>query len=114
MSLPLATTRSIHPSRSRSTSAAPVLTWWGVDREGLTEGQQAKAKLERKRVDLICGNRADLEAEGFGGDRNRLYLYDRRGRGEWTPRLSKAELGRLILERALVVAADEPSAESAS
>jgi phosphopantothenoylcysteine decarboxylase/phosphopantothenate--cysteine ligase len=76
--------------------------------------QQAKAKLERKRVDLICGNRADLEAEGFGGDRNRLYLYDRRGRGEWTPRLSKAALGRLILERALVVAADEPSAESAS
>ena len=71
-------------------------------------------QLERKRVDLICGNRADLETEGFGGDSNRLYLYDRRGRGEWTPRLSKAALGRLILERALVVAADEPSAESAS
>jgi phosphopantothenoylcysteine decarboxylase/phosphopantothenate--cysteine ligase len=76
--------------------------------------QQAKAKLERKRVDLICGNRADVAEEGFGGDTNRLYLYDRRGAGHWTPRLTKSELGRVLLEHALEVAADESSAESAS
>ena len=75
---------------------------------------QAKAKLERKRLDMICGNRADVAEEGFGSDTNRLYLYDRRGRGTWTPRLSKAELGRVVLEHALEVAADESSAESAS
>lgn len=76
--------------------------------------EQAKQKLEGKRLDLICGNHADRANEGFGGDTNRLYLYDRRGRGEWTPAATKAELGRRILGRALEVAADESSAESAS
>jgi phosphopantothenoylcysteine decarboxylase/phosphopantothenate--cysteine ligase len=79
-----------------------------------TVEQQARAKLEGKRLDLVCGNRADVGDEGFGSDTNRLYLYDRRGEGHWTPRLTKAELGRVILEHALEVAADESSAESAS
>jgi phosphopantothenoylcysteine decarboxylase/phosphopantothenate--cysteine ligase len=76
--------------------------------------EQSRTKLERKRLDLICGNHADRPGEGFGADTNRLYVYDRRGRGEWTPSLTKAELGRLILERALEVAAAEPPAESAT
>lgn len=79
-----------------------------------TVEEQSRRKLERKRIDLVCGNRADVEGEGFEGDTNRLYLYDRRGQGEWTPMAAKGELGRRILERAVEVAATDPSAESAS
>jgi len=79
-----------------------------------TVESQSRAKLERKRLDLVCGNRADVAGEGFGGDSNRLYLYDRRGNGEWTPAATKTELARRILERALEVAASEPGAASAS
>jgi len=79
-----------------------------------TVEEQTSRKLERKRIDLVCGNRADVEGEGFEGDTNRLYLYDRRGHGEWTPKVAKSELGQRILERAVEVAAVDPSAESAS
>lgn len=76
--------------------------------------EQARQKLERKKLDLICGNRADVAGEGFGGDSNRLYLYDRRGTGNWSPAASKAELARMILDRALEVAAAGPDAAAAS
>jgi len=79
-----------------------------------TVEEQARQKLERKRIDLVCGNRADIEGQGFDGDTNRLYLYDRRSQGEWIPLANKSELGRRILERAIEVAATDPSAESAS
>jgi phosphopantothenoylcysteine decarboxylase/phosphopantothenate--cysteine ligase len=79
-----------------------------------TVEEQARQKLERKRIDLVCGNRADIEGQGFDGDTNRLYLYDRRGQGEWIPLANKCELGCRILERAIEVATTDPSAESAS
>jgi phosphopantothenoylcysteine decarboxylase / phosphopantothenate---cysteine ligase len=66
---------------------------------------QARAKLERKRLDLICGNRADVAGEGFGGDTNRLFLYDRTGRGEWTASGTKRALADLVCHRLVALAA---------
>ncbi len=60
---------------------------------------EAHRKLQDKGLDLICGNRADVEGEGFAADTNRLYLLDRQGCGEWTPRSGKRALARRIFER---------------
>ena len=56
-------------------------------------------KLVQKHLDLICGNRADVPGEGFHGERNRIYLRDRRG-GRWLPEADKQTLARQILEHA--------------
>lgn len=64
-----------------------------------TVEEQAADKLRRKNLDLVCGNRADVEGEGFGGDTNRLFLYGRDGEGTWTEAASKDALARIIVAR---------------
>ena len=64
-----------------------------------TVEEQVREKLARKRLDLVCGNRADVDGEGFGGDTNRLFLYSADGRGAWTERAPKAELARAVVAR---------------
>lgn len=66
--------------------------------------EQAQAKLERKHLDLVCGNHADVAGEGFGGDTNRLFLYDRHGHGEWTAPGTKRALAELICQRLVTLA----------
>jgi phosphopantothenoylcysteine decarboxylase/phosphopantothenate--cysteine ligase len=61
--------------------------------------EQVRSKLGRKQLDLVCGNHADVEGEGFGGDTNRLFLYSADGEGRWTDRGSKAELARVVVDR---------------
>lgn len=63
--------------------------------------QNAAKKLKQKNLDLVCGNRADVEGEGFAGARNRIYLLDASGRSEWVGPMDKTLLARRILERAL-------------
>ena len=65
---------------------------------------QSRAKLERKQLDLVCGNHADIAGEGFGGDTNRLFLYDRGGHGEWTAPGTKRALADLLCQRLVVLA----------
>jgi phosphopantothenoylcysteine decarboxylase/phosphopantothenate--cysteine ligase len=60
-----------------------------------------RQKLQTKRLDLICGNHADRPEEGVGGERNRLYVLDRHGRGGWTAHATKQRLAREIWERAI-------------
>jgi phosphopantothenoylcysteine decarboxylase/phosphopantothenate--cysteine ligase len=62
---------------------------------------QAKAKLATKRLDLVCGNRADVAGEGFEGDRNRVYLAARDGAAAWVGPASKREVADAIWKRAL-------------
>jgi len=59
---------------------------------------QTLEKLERKKLDLICGNRADVSGEGFAGSRNRILLRDRAGM-RWLPEAEKSVLARQILDR---------------
>lgn len=66
---------------------------------------QARLKLERKELDLVCGNHADIAGEGFGGDTNRLFLYDRGGHGEWTAPGTKRALADLLCQRLITLAA---------
>lgn len=66
-----------------------------------TVQEQAQAKLERKGLDLIVGNRADVEGEGFESTTNRVYVLDRDGYGEWLPPGDKAALAHRIWDRAL-------------
>lgn len=70
---------------------------------GSDEGveQEAIRKLESKSLDLVVGNRADVEGEGFGADTNRVFVVDREGRGQWLPAASKEDLARRIWKRAL-------------
>lgn len=60
---------------------------------------EARAKLERKKLDLVCGNRADVAGEGFGGDTNRWFLYGRDGDGSWTDPAAKNALARALVDR---------------
>ncbi len=75
---------------------------------------QASAKLARKHCDLVCGNRADRPGEGFEGDRNRIYLVDRSGHGEWLAPASKRQLSRHIFERAIALFTESPAPTKAN
>lgn len=58
----------------------------------------ARAKLERKGVDLVIGNDVSDQTIGFGSDRNSVVLVSAEGE-EMLPAGSKLELSRLLIER---------------
>lgn len=62
---------------------------------------QARAKLAAKRLDLVCGNRADVAGEGFEGDSNRVLVIARDGAASWVGPASKREVADAIWARAL-------------
>jgi len=96
----LVPTEDILASLGASKPEGQILVGFALETGG--DGQveeQALEKLRRKRLDLICGNRADRSGEGFGGGDNRIYLLDVHERGEWLPSGSKRELARHIVER---------------
>ena len=64
---------------------------------------QARAKLAAKRLDLVCGNRADVAGEGFESEGNRMFLVGRDGSAGWVGPASKRELAQLIWTRALEI-----------
>ncbi len=63
--------------------------------------QESIRKLDAKALDLVVGNRADVEGEGFGSVTNRVFVVDREGRAQWLPATSKEELAPQIWKRAL-------------
>jgi len=63
--------------------------------------QEAIRKLADKSLDLVVGNRADVDGEGFGGSHNRVFVLDREGGGQWLPSASKQALAARIWKRAL-------------
>lgn len=57
----------------------------------------ARKKMEIKKLDLIVANDLSSPGSGFGADTNQVTLLDREGKAESWPRLSKDEVaGRLI------------------
>ncbi|HEY3397136.1 MAG TPA: bifunctional phosphopantothenoylcysteine decarboxylase/phosphopantothenate--cysteine ligase CoaBC [Armatimonadota bacterium] len=60
---------------------------------------QARAKLERKGLDLIVANDITQPGAGFASDSNEVLIIDRNGRAEQLSRRPKREVARRVLER---------------
>jgi phosphopantothenoylcysteine decarboxylase/phosphopantothenate--cysteine ligase len=71
--------------------------------------ENARSKLEGKRLDMIVANDIRAEDAGFGVDTNRVILLYPDGRTEQLPLMSKAQVAEMVLERilALAVPADQ-------
>ena len=63
----------------------------------------AKEKLLRKNLDMIVANDVTMPGAGFNTDTNIAKLITREGQVEDLPLMSKGDLARLILERALTI-----------
>jgi phosphopantothenoylcysteine decarboxylase/phosphopantothenate--cysteine ligase len=56
----------------------------------------ARAKLERKNLDMICANDVSIQGQGFNSDDNALHLYWKNG-NKALPLTAKSELGKAIM-----------------
>lgn len=56
----------------------------------------ARAKLERKNLDMICANDVSIQGQGFNSDDNALHLYWKDG-NKALPLTAKSELGKAIM-----------------
>ncbi len=72
---------------------------------------QAKAKLDRKNLDLIVVNHALQKEGGFGSDSNEVTLIDYEGRVDTLPRMEKTVLADKILDRIKELKAEKKTAE---
>jgi phosphopantothenoylcysteine decarboxylase/phosphopantothenate--cysteine ligase len=61
--------------------------------------RNAKAKLERKNLDLIALNTVDDENNPFGADTNRVTLIDRNGKTQQLQPMPKFDVANAILDR---------------
>ena len=65
--------------------------------------ENSRAKLEKKKVDMICANNLKVDGAGFGTDTNIITIITADGVTE-LPMLSKEETAGRILDRALALA----------
>ena len=65
--------------------------------------ENSRAKLEKKKVDMICANNLKEAGAGFGVDTNLITLITAGGMTE-LPLLSKEEAARAILDKAITLA----------
>jgi phosphopantothenoylcysteine decarboxylase / phosphopantothenate---cysteine ligase len=61
----------------------------------------ATEKLQRKNLDMLVANDITLSGAGFDADTNIVKILAKDGSIEELPQMSKAELGRVILDRIL-------------
>jgi phosphopantothenoylcysteine decarboxylase / phosphopantothenate---cysteine ligase len=73
-----------------------ILVGFAAETDHLAEN--AKRKLEQKKLDLIIANRVGTPDAGFGADTNRALIIDRRGKITEAPLMSKRELAGRILD----------------
>lgn len=71
---------------------------------------QAKAKLDRKNLDLIVVNHALQKDGGFGADSNEVTIIDFEGKVETLPRLEKGVLADKILDAIKTAKAEKKAA----
>jgi phosphopantothenoylcysteine decarboxylase/phosphopantothenate--cysteine ligase len=74
-----------------------VVVGFALETQKLVEN--ASAKLEKKKLDMIVANDATEEGAGFRVETNRVTLLTADGRTETTPLMKKTELAELILDR---------------
>lgn len=96
-SIPLAPTADILAGLGSEKRPGQVLVGFAMETDDLVAS--ARAKLEKKRLDLIVANNLRTEGAGFGRETNVVTLIDRTGAIE-LPKMNKAELGDRIVARA--------------
>lgn len=74
-----------------------VVVGFAAETESLVEN--ARKKLEEKKLDLIVANDVSSPDSGFGVDTNRVVILDREGRVERLPLMSKTEVAEEVLDR---------------
>ena len=74
----------------------PVLVGFAAETGSL---ERVPDKLRRKGVDLLVANDVAAAGSGFGGDTNRVTIFDSEGARDILPLLSKREVAERILDR---------------
>ena len=103
LSLPLRRTRDILRYLGEHRRPGQVICGFSMETRDLLEN--SRAKLEKKRVDMICANNLKVAGAGFGTDTNVLTLITAQG-NEQLPLLSKEEAALRLLDRALAFLED--------
>lgn len=73
----------------------------GFAMETENELENAKSKLERKKLDLIVANNVAEEGAGFAVETNKVTIIDKNGNIEKPPLMSKEKLADIIIDQAL-------------
>jgi phosphopantothenoylcysteine decarboxylase / phosphopantothenate---cysteine ligase len=102
--LRLTPTTDILAATASTANGRPIRVGFAAESQDLLEN--ARAKLERKRLDLIVGNDITHPDSGFGSDTNRVVILDRGGGRRDLPALPKQEVAHEILNEALRVRAE--------
>ncbi len=94
--IPLERTADILAELGRS-SERRILVGFAAETGSILEN--ARAKLERKNLDLIVANDVSLPGSGFASEMNKAILLDRRGLVTELQRMPKTELASRIMDR---------------
>ena len=100
LSIPLRRTQDILQHLGDHRRPGQVICGFSMETRDLL--QNSTAKLEKKRVDMICANNLKVAGAGFGTDTNVITLITRNG-AEELPLLSKEEAANRILDRAVAL-----------
>ena len=100
LSIPLKRTQDILQYLGDHRRPGQVICGFSMETRDLL--QNSTAKLEKKRVDMICANNLKVAGAGFGTDTNVITLITRNG-AEELPLLSKEEAANRILDRAVAL-----------
>ena len=105
LSLDLAPTPDIlaEVTAMRGESKHPFIVGFAAETEQLLEN--ARAKLDRKGMDLLVANDVSLTDSGFGSDYNTVTLLNRDGSQTDLPRLTKIEVSHRIWDEVLAIRA---------
>jgi phosphopantothenoylcysteine decarboxylase/phosphopantothenate--cysteine ligase len=103
LALELARTPDILAQVAAVRRAGRVIVGFAAETENLLEN--ARHKLERKRLDLIVANDA---RQAMGASTNQVTLVSADGSVEELPLLSKSEVAERVLDRVTALAADAP------
>lgn len=103
MSIPLQRTPDILQYLGEHRRAGQVICGFSMETRDMVENSQAK--LERKKVDMICANNLKQPGAGFGTDTNVITIITAAGTTQ-LPLLSKEEAAGHILDQALALAGE--------
>lgn len=100
LSIPLKRTQDILQHLGTNRRPGQVICGFSMETRDMLEN--SAAKLDKKKVDMICANNLKTAGAGFGTDTNVLTLITKAG-VEALPLMSKEEAAGIILDRALAL-----------
>ena len=87
----------------RGDLARPIIVGFAAETTDLVEN--ARKKLQRKRLDLLVANDVSIEGSGFASDFNKVVILRRDGSESELPLLPKTEVAHLIWDEILAIEA---------